>query len=482
MSKQWWKGKQEGGAVAANNFPVTGKPPLTDGESVPTTIAPGDRVSAFASTLTSQLSPDGDDNVTQIGPSDPAGAASPQISRPANPGRNAKTMRFDTGISDFSASNLFSVELADGLTDPDMEEAAIRFANGDVVGAEEGLLSALQTAPTKPELASGWAVALFDLYRATGQQASFDNFAMDYAGRFGQSPPAWFSTPELLGHKSTASQFGQLDASAPAKPLVWQCPAELDLQAVQALQASQTTAGWSRHIDWSRLQSITPEAGAALAGLFSQWCEQAVQLHFGGIDVLEKTLRTYTMSGDKHSASFWWQLRLDVFRILHLQDEFELAALDFCVLYEVSPPPWQDARCKCVIEASSADTAGEGIRVFLHDSVPARLEDLGLAPTVPMGLDSIPAYTVELTGEVLGDVSDMLEKLKADAGSVRRLVIACGRLIRVDFSAAGSILNWVCACEAEGCQVEFHDVPRLVLAFFNVIGIDEHARVMLRKN
>ena len=34
--------------------------------------------------------------------------------------------------------------------------------------------------------------------------------------------------------------------------------------------------------------------------------------------------------------------------------------------------------------------------------------------------------------------------------------------------------------ETEGCHVQFRDVPRLVAAFFNVIGINEHARVVVR--
>jgi hypothetical protein len=34
--------------------------------------------------------------------------------------------------------------------------------------------------------------------------------------------------------------------------------------------------------------------------------------------------------------------------------------------------------------------------------------------------------------------------------------------------------------QAEGCQVQFRDVHRLVAAFFNVIGVHEHARVVLK--
>jgi ABC-type transporter Mla MlaB component len=59
-------------------------------------------------------------------------------------------------------------------------------------------------------------------------------------------------------------------------------------------------------------------------------------------------------------------------------------------------------------------------------------------------------------------------------------VISCGHLTRVDFSAAGGLLNWVVKAQSEGAAIEFQDVPRLVAAFFNLIGINEYARVLPR--
>jgi len=105
------------------------------------------------------------------------------------------------------------------------------------------------------------------------------------------------------------------------------------------------------------------------------------------------------------------------------------------------------------------------------------------ALTAPMGLEDVPVVIVELTGEIAGDAIEALERLEAGRhqGS-GRLVISCAKLIRVDFSAAGSILNWVASREEEGCNVQFREVHRLVGAFFNVIGINEHARVVLRSN
>jgi len=60
------------------------------------------------------------------------------------------------------------------------------------------------------------------------------------------------------------------------------------------------------------------------------------------------------------------------------------------------------------------------------------------------------------------------------------VVISCARLIRIDFTAAGTLLNWVTSRQAEARQVQFIEVHRLVAAFFNVIGISEHSRVIAR--
>jgi ABC-type transporter Mla MlaB component len=62
------------------------------------------------------------------------------------------------------------------------------------------------------------------------------------------------------------------------------------------------------------------------------------------------------------------------------------------------------------------------------------------------------------------------------------LTVSCARLVRVDFSAAGSILNWVANAQASGCQIELNEVPHLIAAFFNLIGINEHARVVAQAN
>ena len=150
---------------------------------------------------------------------------------------------------------------------------------------------------------------------------------------------------------------------------------------------------------------------------------------------------------------FWWRLRLDALRVMALQDAFELAALDFCVIHELAPPPWQQVLC--VYAGADADSSG----------------------TSP---NEAPQLSLE--GEIRGDATEALNRLQAALPASALVDISCDRLIRVDFSAAGSILNWVVARETQGTQIRFHDVPCLVAAFFNIIGINEHARVLLRNS
>jgi len=490
MSHQWWKGKQEDGSIRPSTQAPLRAPPA---EADSAFLASASDDSKFERTEASALQPSSqwadpslksaptpisEAAVTvpaQIQPNSPITKYRPP-SRPQplqGPGS-----RGPVGAG-FSTNRLFAVELADSLTDPDLEEAAIRFANGDDAGAEEGLLAALQGENLRPEAAEAWMAALFDLYRATGQQARFDNVALEFASRFGRSAPAWFSTPDLLQHKGAEpAKTGNKPLGTASSP-AWSCPAQLTVQALEQLQTVMQRGSAARLLlDWQALAVIAPEALPGMAQLFSGLCSVPLQLVFRGYESLERSLRLITPSGDRSSSPANWQLRMDALRVMRLQDEFELVALEYCVTFEVSPPSWQDVRCSCELEGASVDSAG-GL-VAMEDDPRSGWSDLGMAVTASMGLDGEPPTVVELTGEVVGDAEDALLRLEAGMEGATRLVVSCARLIRVDFSAAGSILNWVTVQQSKGCQVQFRDVNRIVAAFFNVLGINEYARVVPR--
>ena len=83
-----------------------------------------------------------------------------------------------------------------------------------------------------------------------------------------------------------------------------------------------------------------------------------------------------------------------------------------------------------------------------------------------------------------GDCSAALAPLQAASERLATgdtLRVDCHALRRLDFAAAGSLLQWLLATQARGIGVELVDVNRLVAGFFHVVGIDEAVMVRLRQ-
>jgi ABC-type transporter Mla MlaB component len=378
----------------------------------------------------------------------------------------------------FTASKVFAIEVDEFAHDPELEEASIRFANGDDSGAEAGLMEVLAPQGARIDHDETW-LTLFDLYRATGQQDRFETAAIDFAGRFGRSAPQWLSLPEAVGRMHAAPAAAA--AGAVQQPPNWTCPASMGTQTVAAMTIALGKATPPWRLSWVKLNTIDEGAVENLSKLFTQWASQPVQLRFIGADKLEGVLKAATPSGDKGVNPAWWKLRMEMLRVMHRPDEFELVALDYCVTYEVSPPSWDSARCeyKPLQEDGSYVPGHTIIGEAFHDSLSS---GMGYSDTHAAGPNSQMSNiaTVELAGQILGDATEALDMLENKMGGADIMVISCERLIRIDFSAAGTLLNWVTARQAEGRQVQFVEVHRLVAAFFNVIGISEHARVLVR--
>jgi ABC-type transporter Mla MlaB component len=375
--------------------------------------------------------------------------------------------------SGFSASKLFAIEVDDVQHDPELEEAAIRFANGDDGGAESGLLEAVSARGPRHQHEETW-LTLFDLYRATAQYDRFESLAIDFASKFSRSSPMWFSIPEMV------NKMAGLEPAAPVglRKADWKSPANFGIQSLAALNAAVGKAPMPWTLDWASIQSIEDGAVAPLAKFLLTWAVQPVQLRMAHTDKLEKVLREGTPSGVRTVDQERWNLLMAYMRVAHRPDEFELAALDFCVTYEVSPPSWEPARCEFKLLDADGNT-GVGQTIVgdaVHDSIVSEMQtDAGGSSMMTAQLAS-----VELSGQIMGEPKPVLDKLEARLTGADVMIISCAKLVRVDFSAAGSLLNWVTARQSEGRIVQFTDVHRLVAAFFHVIGISEHAKVTTR--
>lgn len=502
MSMQWWKTKHasDPGAAPDSNYPMSTNHPLdTNGpqssgahSSTGRTYAPTEPASLSATSGGVSVS-SRHSGGTSAQPGDVAGRvaangplAEPEYTDSITPEVPRGPRAYDGTVSGYSTSKILGVEPS-FVHDPELEEAAIRFANGDYQGAEAGLMDALKRDHgTAREAEEETWMTLFDLYRATGQQDRFENAAIDFAGRFGRSAPLWFSMPDLVQMPVAADAGPAPVGVAGGQGFNWTSPDVLGVQSVAALTAALAKAAEPWKLNWSRLVTVEEAALEPLGKLFTAWCAAPVQLRFIGAEKLEQLLAGATPSGDRTVNPAWWRLRMESLRITGGADEFELVALDYCVTYEVSPPSWQIARCQYL----PVGEGGHDLTEFpLVDDVPSEgpssslNSDFNNGPhTVPFNMEFSAAATARLNGQVLGDAAEALAALEAGLQDGETLVVACDRLIRVDFSAAGSVLNWVAAKQADGSQVQFRDMHRLVAIFFNVIGINEHAKVLARSD
>ncbi|MBQ0959306.1 STAS domain-containing protein [Ideonella sp. 4Y11] len=360
------------------------------------------------------------------------------------------------------------VEVSEVVHDHDLDEAVIAFANADFAHAERALVTLVGPGGARHEHAETW-LTLFDLYRATGQMQRFETLVAEYGHRFQTSPPQWYSLPRLV---ADASQSGMLAPQPKDSEIGWVCPPTLDSAGLTDLSSRcmQLPQPWV--LDWTALQRVQPEAANQLTRLCREWALQPLQMRWLASDRLFAVLGEAAPVGVRDADPGYWMARLEALRLTNRPDQFDEVAIDYCVTYEVSPPSWEPSRCVARVGSSAANTRASSLSV------------VGDAVTTIQGGDShhgVAVTTLDLSGQLSGDLGVVLKTLDAKLGGAQVVRISCALLIRVDFIAAGDLLNWIIARKGEGRHISFIEVHRLVAAMFGAMGIGEHAPVHLRQ-
>lgn len=458
MAQQWWRGKQAGDAATMPlSLPEGGNALPSSFRSPP----PGSSPPLLSDALPSDLKL----------PSN-ASAQAPLMSGTGIPG--LASMRGETDFSPGFAPTEVSAPAEASMVPPSftryehdvaLEEPAIVFANGDVAGAELSLKALIERrSHDAPAQLSLW-LALLDLYRAAGWQEQFDDAGMDFASRFGRSAPQWFAMPQQAGElRDTGS-----DAGTAAVGFRWQAPVLLGESSLKALLASKARSAGPWAMDWSALEEIEAGVLMPLLTAVQQWSDEKGELVFAGHERLLAVMGKHCPSGQSDVAPNWWHLRLELLRLMHRQDDFELTALDYCVTYEVSPPSWVDPVSRFLQEGQSGSPA-KSISVQGPDT---------LTPDV-LWRERAPRFALQ--GVIDGDALPWLAQVQDKAKLGETVAIDCSRLVRMDFAAAGSVLNWAAEMQSLGHVLQFSQLHQLVAVFFNVVGIQEHAQVIPRRD
>ena len=366
-----------------------------------------------------------------------------------------------------------SVEVTELAHDPDLDEAVIAFANADFDLCERSLQSLISLSGARAQHAETW-FALFDFYRATGQQIRFEALALDYTQRFGWSPPQWYSLPRLVADAvaSERNRPGLRTHSQFDGAVGWVAPDFIDADAVTQLRSQLLQMPLPWVLDWRNTRHIDAQAASALHRLLRDWADEPIEMCWLGGESLFALLADLSPTSVRDADPAYWMLRLEALRLTHRTLDFDQVAIDYCLTYEVSPPSWTPSRCMLRLSDDTGKTiapvssVAEVVTGFMESQTP----DEGL----------LEVATVELNGQLIGDISNLLKGMDQQIGNSTVIQVSCTRLIRVDFIAAGDLLNWVLSRHSEGRSVTFVEAHRLVALFCGAMGISEHARVTVR--
>ncbi len=466
------------GGMPARDEPRPAMPPdrPTDRSAMRHGAAPATASAPFNASRTTAsrgtLSPPSEWRAAPVRPgtaSAPAAAPAAAVSSPAGARTGVPPRR---ATPEPAAASKFAVEVSELVHDPELDEAVIAFANADFEHCEQSLTTLCRLHGPRRDHAETWHV-LFDLYRATGQQAKFEALVPDYVNLFGRSPPQWFSLPKLV---ADAAAEERPDTRGVQGDVGWISPPVLDDEGVARLRSATLQLPLPWVLDWQALERVEIGAAVHLQQLLRQWAPQPLDMRWLGADRLFAALQEAAPTGVRDADPAFWMARLEALRLVNRPDQFDETAIDYCVTYEVSPPSWERARCAVRCVGSGHSTTAPPL------SIVSEVGSSFLESRLTDDAHGAQVATVELAGQLAGDIASTLQQLDRRLGEDRLVTVSCARLIRVDFIAAGDLLNWVLAKQVEQRSVTFAEAHRLVALFFGAMGINEHARVQVPRN
>jgi ABC-type transporter Mla MlaB component len=315
-----------------------------------------------------------------------------------------------------------------------VEESAILYANGEIAAAE-AVLSESLAGDGRGERRIWWM--LFDLYQAQGREEAFNNAAIDYASNFEASPPAYHSSAEATtasGVAPTAALSGTLDeTSVPLLARLLTAPADSPLL----------------RIELDQVRAVTETGCARLLATLQALRKQKRPLVVAGADTLASLLRPALVVGDASVGESPWLLRIELLQILHQEKEFEEAAMDYCVTFEVSPPSFEPA----AHVASAAPASGNA----------ASGDHFMLPPVID------------------GDCTFLMAAIGTFGASNNPAVLDCERLTRIDYGCAATLVEKLRTLHQEKVQVDMRNVNHLVAELLRLLGGTECARLFPHK-
>jgi ABC-type transporter Mla MlaB component len=319
-----------------------------------------------------------------------------------------------------------------------VDEIAIMFANNEIDIAQHMLQDSLANAGATDRTL--WWM-LFDLYQVSNRQESFEDLAIDYASRFETSPPTW--TPLV----ATAAAGGKSHAGVTPTESFGPVLDDSIAPQLERLLALAATSKATR-LEFGRVKAVTPEGCARLLQALTALRGGGRELIVAGAAELAEIVRTGLVIGDREAPAAPWMLLLELLQLMNREKDFEEAAMDYCVTYELSPPQFEAPAN--VANAAAARVPSRSDRFML----PALIE---------------------------GSPSSLFDAIDAYAGQATPVVLDGSRLGRIDYAAAAALHERLRVLAGKNKTIELRDINHLVAALFKLMGYGDVAKVYPHK-
>lgn len=327
------------------------------------------------------------------------------------------------------------VHEAMGGLPPELEEAAVLYANGKI-GETATLLNRYLLDHRDNHDPLPWYM-LFDLYELSDQSAPFEDAAVEFAVKFERSPPTWTprDKPKVASQPAPLMTYGEKYGT---------------LERVKLARFFQEAA-LAAYVRLDVSKTLAPDEETACAILSDilrlHEMHKPVELIGGpGFAVRLDAAR----QGGRLTESGWFLL-LAVLQLLGREEDFENAAVDYAMTFEVSPPSYTTPR-----------------------PLPAKHGTTAQAAT------AAPEIAFKLIGQIGPGSESQFKKLKQYAEGRTQVEIDLSQVSRIDFSVVGLLLETLIDISGSGAKILFKEGNELVNTLLHIVGASQFAAVLGR--
>ena len=320
-----------------------------------------------------------------------------------------------------------------------LENATLLYAGGQTIPARLLLEEGVQNDYDAAQSPLAW-LALFDVLQRVADRVAFEQLALQYVVQFELSAPAWDETA-----KSPLSPKAVVGGYVPIT-------GKLSVASLPQIENLKRTI--AKNIPGSKLDlaSVTgfDDAGARLlADTLATARKHRFALVLQRPEKLRSALDAAVKNGGDGNEGAWL-LSLELLQFMHDQTAFDDRAVEYAIAFELSPPSWEPPP-RLDVDPPLAVTGAR-----------PESDDRGEVADVDM---------LSLNGVMAGSITPQLAQLHEFAQRKAVVPIDMSAIERIDFVAAGALVNAINRLETQRKSIQFVGVSPIIRAMLLLIGV-----------